>query len=432
MAGLELYAGVNVVSKAFGEFIETTYDTPRITAMELKTKIDSNERLFIFDARPKEEYQRMSIPGAINVPGAELVHRFFDLVPDADIQVVVNCAGRTRSIIGAQSLINAGVPNPVVALKNGTMGWHLAGFDLEYGKDRNTPSPLLDNVKAAKAHTAKVAERFGVKRVGYDTLKIWRRESEYRTLYILDVRLPEEFEQGHLVGSRNAPGGQLIQATDEFVVTRNARMVLVDDNEIRATMTASWLIQMGWNDVFVLSGGIGNKKLTHGLHTPAIAGFKKETTISPFELDRILNSGESIAVIDFATSRQYKERHVPGAVWCVRSRIPVDLEQIPDAKRFVLTSLNGILAHIAVKDVRAVRPDAVVKVLKGGTDAWFHAKLPIENGMTFALSPENDIWYKPYEQKDAPEKAMQDYLEWEIALVKQIKKDDTIPFRTYF
>jgi hypothetical protein len=31
----------------------------------------------------------------------------------------VNCAGRTRSIIGTQSLINAGVPNPVTALRNG-------------------------------------------------------------------------------------------------------------------------------------------------------------------------------------------------------------------------------------------------------------------------------------------------------------------------
>ena len=66
-----------------------------------------------------------------------------DLAPDPDTLVVVNCAGRTRSIIGCQSLRNAGIPNRVVALKDGTMGWDLAGFECERGSDRvgAAPSP---------------------------------------------------------------------------------------------------------------------------------------------------------------------------------------------------------------------------------------------------------------------------------------------------
>ena len=83
-----------------------------------------------------DEFNRMSIPGGINCPGAELTHRIAALAPDPATTVVVNCAGRTRSILGAQSLRHAGVPNPVVALRNGTMGWHLAGFELEHGQDR--------------------------------------------------------------------------------------------------------------------------------------------------------------------------------------------------------------------------------------------------------------------------------------------------------
>jgi rhodanese-related sulfurtransferase len=208
-------------------------------------------------------------------------------------------------------------------------------------------------------------------------------------------------------------------------------VVLVDDNEIRATMTASWLIQMGWVNVFVLSGGIRNEALTQGLHTPTISGVKKVATISPFGLERFLNSDKTITVIDFATSRQHKACHIPGAVWCVRSRLSVDLEQISKAKMFVLTSPDGILANLAVKDVRGNRPDIPVKIVDGGTNAWIQAGLPTENGMVHALSPVNDVWYKPYEHKEAPEKAMQDYLEWEIALVEQTKKDDTVTFRTY-
>ncbi|MCH8189242.1 MAG: penicillin acylase family protein [Proteobacteria bacterium] len=139
-AGFELFTGLNVPSKAFGEFIEETCGTPHIDAEELKRKIDAGEDLIILDARPMNEFQNMNIPGAIDCPGAELAYRIQDLAPSPETRIVVNCAGRTRSIIGAQTLINACVPNPVVALKNGTMGWHLTGFELEHGQDRPPPA----------------------------------------------------------------------------------------------------------------------------------------------------------------------------------------------------------------------------------------------------------------------------------------------------
>ena len=86
-----------------------------------------------------QEFTKMNIPGAYCCPGAELVYRVSDASIDSETMVVVNCAGRTRSIIGCQSLINAGVPNPVVALKDGTMGWHLAGFELGKRQSRYAP-----------------------------------------------------------------------------------------------------------------------------------------------------------------------------------------------------------------------------------------------------------------------------------------------------
>ncbi|HLT01284.1 MAG TPA: rhodanese-like domain-containing protein, partial [Geminicoccaceae bacterium] len=232
-AGFALFEGIHVPSKAFGEFVEATYGTPHLSAEELKRLADEGRRLVILDSRPLAEYRRMNIPGGIDVPGAELVHRVRDLAPDPDTLVVVNCAGRTRSIIGAQSLINAGVENPVVALENGTMGWTLAGYELEHGQERVPPPPSEAARAWARAAAANVAARFGVRTVDHTTLARWREEAAARTLYLCDVRLPEEYEAGHLPGAMCTPGGQLVQAADRYLGTRGARVVLVDDDGVR-------------------------------------------------------------------------------------------------------------------------------------------------------------------------------------------------------
>ncbi|NNG06499.1 MAG: thiosulfate sulfurtransferase [Desulfobacteraceae bacterium] len=430
-AGYELFSGVNVLSKVFGEFVEVTYDTPRLTAEALKAKLDRGQNLVILDARPQEEYQRMSIPGGIDSPGAELVYRVHDVAPDPATTVVVNCAGRTRSIIGAQSLINAGIPNPVAALKDGTMGWQLAGFELEYGQKRHAPTPSAVGMAKAQACAARVAKRFGVKKVNRDTLNAWADESETRTLYVLDVRSPKEFEAGHLEGARNAPGGQLVQATDEYVAVRNARLVLVDDNEVRATMTASWLIQMGWTDIYVLAGGMGDGPLVQGSHKWKILGLEMGDTITPLELKGMLDSGEHLAVVDLATSVQYKNHHIPGAWWGVRSRLDSDLSHVPSTDFLILTSPDGLLAHLSVKEIEANRSGSKVRVLDGGSNAWIAAGLPTSEGMERPISEADDVWYKPYEQTDAPYEAMRDYLTWEVALLEKLERDGDANFRTF-
>lgn len=139
-AGLITFSGVHVPSKAFGEFIEHHNGTPSISADELNSMMRANTDMVVLDSRPFDEYSRVSIPTGINVPGAELVLRVHDIAPSPITTIVVNCAGRTRSIIGAQSLINAGVPNKVVALRNGTMGWHLAGLKTDHGKAERAPN----------------------------------------------------------------------------------------------------------------------------------------------------------------------------------------------------------------------------------------------------------------------------------------------------
>lgn len=251
-AGGEIFQDVNVPSKAFGELVESVRHTPSLSAEAVKALLDAQADVVVLDARRFDEYQTMSIPGGISVPGAELVLRARALAPDPATRIVVNCAGRTRSIIGAQSLVNAGIANPVAALRNGTIGWLLAGQALEQGASRRFGPVSTRQRSEAAQQAGAVAERAGVRRAQRADLLRFAAETG-RTTYRYDVRTPEEFAAGHLPGFRSAPGGQLVQETDVFAPVRGARIVLVDQDGVRANMSASWLAQMAW-EVWVLDG----------------------------------------------------------------------------------------------------------------------------------------------------------------------------------
>ena len=305
-AGFRIYSGVHVPSKAFAEVVEHEAGTPWISAQDLQALIDRKADIAIYDSRSYEEYHNNSIPTAISVPGAELVYRFADLTPSPDTTVIVNCGGRTRSIIGAQSLINAGVRNKVVSLKDGTMAWHLADLEVVHGATRRPPEVSAHGLQSALEAAARVAARCGIARIDRRTLESWRAEATRRTLYVLDVRSPEEYEAGHLRGARSAPGGQLVQETDSHVATWGARVVLVDDNGVRATMTASWLKQMGWPDVAVLVAGPADGDWVTGRHVPRVLGLEATSApaIDAMDLRDRLAAGE-VVVIDLDLSRRY-------------------------------------------------------------------------------------------------------------------------------
>lgn len=426
-AGLEVYANVHVPSKAFGEYVEHVEETPRITAAELKAKLDAGEDLVVLDSRPMSEYKVMNIPGSYDCPGAELVRRVFEAAPRPETTVVVNCAGRTRSIIGAQSLINAGIPNKVVALKNGTMGWHLAGFGLERGQARMAPAPGGEALAKAKAAADRVAKRFGVKKSTLEELAAMRADTT-KTTYVFDVRTPEEYAAGHLKGSISAPGGQLVQATDTFAAVRNARIVLIDDDGIRATMTASWLIQMGWPWVSTIdcAPAFGGAVETSRPGAPQAPGCSRE---KPRDLVEKLKAG-TVEVLDFGTSIEYRKGHIPGSAWAIRSRIQNYAAKLATAQSIVCTSADGEHAKWAAADLTKLL-GREVSALEGGTAAWKAEGLPLEQGETRMLEPPEDVYYKPYDGTSQIESAMQDYLQWELDLLAQIERDADCRFRKF-
>jgi rhodanese-related sulfurtransferase len=429
-AGFELFTGVNVPSKAFGEFIEHADGTASIAADELAGLVGKGADLVILDSRPFDEYARVSIPGATNVPGAELVLRAREIAPSPDTTVVVNCAGRTRSIIGAQSLINAGLPNKVVALRNGTMGWSLAGLTCDNGKAQRAPGVTRETLAWAKSAARQVALACGVETIdrgGFDAL----RRDNSRTLYLFDVRDPAEYEAGHIAGAISAPGGQLVQATDQYIGTLGARVVLVDDLEVRAAMTGSWLRQMGFTEVYVLAetGSATERPATAMLDGQVLEGqARREAAIKPETLAALLPRNAA-TVLDLSLSHNYLAGHIPGAWFVIRTRLARALEKITIADTLVLTSEDGVLAALAIAEAKTLT-DRPVRWLDGGNAAWRSAGQPFATEATMADDP-LDQWRKPYERSGDTKAAMQEYLRWEVDLLRRIKRDGSLRFERF-
>jgi rhodanese-related sulfurtransferase len=422
-AGYELFQDVNSYSKAFGELVEARRHTPSLPAQEVQARIDQGVDQVILDSRRFEEYAVMNIPGGISTPGAELVLRARELAPDPATTIIVNCAGRTRSLIGAQSLLNAGVPNPVFALRNGTIGWTLAQQTLEHGQSRRFPAVSDQTLDEARAKARDVAYRAGVRRIDAEGLADLAQDRK-RTLYRFDVRTPEEYAAGHLAGFRSAPGGQLVQETDVFAPVRGGRIVLADDLGPRADMSASWLAQLGW-DVYVLDGGFDGE-LETGAWRPAAPPIPTVETISPEDLAVALGDG-AVVVLDLAPSPVHRKGHVPGAWFTIRARLAEAFERIPEGLPIVLTSPDGRLARLAAAEVEEIS-DHPVRVLDGGTEAWAKTGRRLDTGLVRAASDPEDVYKRPYEGTDNAAEAMQAYLDWEFGLVDQLARDGSHGF----
>jgi rhodanese-related sulfurtransferase len=420
-SGGEVFRDVNAPSKAFGELVAHVRHTPLLPPEELKQLIDARADLVVLDARRYDEFTTMSVPTARSVPGGELVLRLHAAAPDPATRVVVNCAGRTRSIIGAQSLINAGVPNPVAALRNGTIGWTLAGQQLDHGATAGPPAlPPDDGQQAVTAQKAQaLAEQAGARLIGLDELT--GLTEPHRTTYLFDVRTAAEFEAGHLPGASHAPGGQLVQETDHSAPVRGARVVLVDDDGVRAAMTGSWLAQMGW-DVCVLAAVPADSMTATGPVPRPVPPIPTVAEVPPQEL-----AEPEVVVFDVGPSSAYRVAHIDGAWHTSRSQLGEAVRTVP-ADRYVITAPDDALARFATHDLQQLT-SAPVAMLPGGTSAASAAGLAVTSeGARFA-TPAIDRYRRPYEGTDNPIAAMEGYLEWEYGLVDQLDRDGTHRFR---
>jgi len=434
-AGYELFEGVNVPSKAFGEFVEEHEGTPYITPEELKRMQDEGLDMVLLDSRPEEEFGMLSLPGGICCPGGELAYRVHEIVSSPDTTVVVNCAGRTRSIIGCQSLINACIPNKVVALRNGVMGWHLAGQQVMHGEFEMAPAPGPEALARARASAEQLARRFDVETIAMATLDRWRSERDDKSLYVLDVRTVQEFESQRPPDASHAPGGQLVQNTDLYVAIRNARLVLVDSEQVRAVFAASWLKQMGKENVYVLEQGWEDGETVSGVRESPVRGLGQvDCSFVEPEALAAMNAGADVQILDVSLSDAYEKQHIEGAWFVPRARLKAALGEIPAAETYALTSGDGIVAQLTAAELQALTDKAVV-VLEGGNAGWEAAGLELRSGAGNKSLKPDDMWQIPFlpdpETGKTAEDNMREYLSWEVELVNQIERDGTTNFRHF-
>jgi rhodanese-related sulfurtransferase len=404
--------------------VEAVRHTPSLAANEVKALIETEADLVVLDARRFEEYHTMSIPRGVSVPGGELAFRGREIAPSRDTTIIVNCAGRTRSIIGTQSLINAGLPNKIFALRNGTIGWTLAGHRVEHGKtDRFVQHPET-TYSAALADAKTWATRVGVSILDLGTFERFLDEADKRTLHLLDVRTPEEYERAHPPGFTSAPGGQLVQATDEWIAVRGARLVLFDDDGIRARMAASWLIQMGW-EAYVVGPDVVSA--TEAGVSTARRPMLPNSGRATIDVATLVTNRADWTIVDLTRSPFYAAGHIPGAYFVLASRFAEDLPRLPGDGAIVLTSADGDEALFSLANASTATRRQVA-ALAGGTRAWLAAGQSLERDRHAWISASHDVYKRPYEGTDNATVSMQAYIDWELHLVAQLANDSVSNF----
>ena len=421
-AGRPVVQGLNVPSKVFGEHVLHDRKTPEVTPLELSARMAQGQDMVIVDTRTPEEYHRGCLPGAWSMPGGELILRIGEVVERPDQTIVVHCGGRTRSYLGAESLRRMGLPNPIVAVKNGTMGWQLDGLELERGASRWPPAPSAASRARAREVAARLAAEDGTPLVSPDAVAERWSHRDRESVSMLDVRTREEYEAGHVPGSIWAPGGQAVQATDEYVAVRAGWLVLICDGFGRSIMTAGWLKRMGFPHVAVLEGGVpawerSSRSLETGQPAPAPFGYEAAQRVvervAPGPLGPSGLLGHDV-VVSVDPSDVYQRGHLPGAIWIGRGRLELTIGRaVPDPTRHVLlTCADGVQSTLAAATLRRMGY-AAARVLDGGVHAWSAAGLPVETGLGSMLGEADDVVQKPYERGRA---AMEAYLRWEEAL----------------
>ena len=430
-AGYTLFKGVNVPSKTFGELVEHAYATPHLSADELARWQREGRAFALLDGRTVEEHTKMTIPGALSCPNGELPLRIDAFVNDAATPIVIHCAGRTRSIIGAEVLRSFGVTNPVIALENGTQGWALAGHALEHGSVRHdaVTNPVHASA-AARERAAALARRFAIPALDVRTAQAWLDDST-RTTYAIDVRTAKEFSHDGLSGTVHAPGGQLLQATDQTIGVRGARVLLIDHDGVRAQVIATWLWQLGIDVALIDSRDA--TALNFGADNAHFAPVPKLETLDGDRLRRLVEDDGKLPLylLDLRSSAAYRREHAAGAHWTIRPHLPQTLATIGANARdtFVLFADTPAVAELAALDLREAGYTALA-VAADDIGAWRDAGLPLE------ASPEHptddariDYLFFVHDRHEGNLDAARAYLAWETGLIAQCAPDELAVFR---
>jgi molybdopterin/thiamine biosynthesis adenylyltransferase/rhodanese-related sulfurtransferase len=101
-----------------------------IDSTEARERVESAEPPLLVDVRERDEWVEGFLPGAVHVPRGFLESRIEQLAPDRSRDIVLYCAGGSRSAFAAKSLRDLGYEH-VASLAGGFTDWKRNGFPID-------------------------------------------------------------------------------------------------------------------------------------------------------------------------------------------------------------------------------------------------------------------------------------------------------------
>jgi rhodanese-related sulfurtransferase len=412
---------LNTSPKIFGEKVFVDMKIPEITPERLHEMMEKSEEPLVIDVRPPEEHKASCIPGAVGLPGGDLLLRIADMMDDPEQMLVLHCAGRTRSIISTATLRRMGYPN-AYALRNGTMGWILAGFELERGSKAHLENPSAKALQASEEFKSKLDREDHVQYMDPNELRSVLSVRETENVYLIDVRTREEFVEGHVAGFQWRPAVQAIQQVDEIIAVNDSRIIITCDVGVRSTMVASWYGRMGFRNVQVLRGGVRGWRakgftIEGGPDNPIPFGIteaRKEVTMLPPKKFQDFIANEKALIIYVDTSDKYADCHIPESLWILRSWLEIQISDMVQSKTDAIgiTCADGGNAPLAGATLNELGFQRVA-ALQGGISAWKEAGLPLEVRPVSSKAPKDVL---PFIGTSMSKEDMLRYLTWEQEL----------------
>lgn len=404
-AGLPLIPGEHSFSKAFGEWVQRRFGVPEIGPDDLASAMEGAAPPMLVDGRPFAEHRSFTLPGSVSCPNSELGLRLA-AAAQGGREVVVHCAGRTRSIIGAQTLRDFGLSNTSAALRNGTQGWELSGRARDVGADRPVPDPSPAEARAAADRAREVMNRHGVPAMDAATLSNRLADLD-STLYLFDPR-PED--EGHCPpGFSRAPGTTLVQQTDRFIAVQSADIVLWDPLLVRAVFAALWLRRMGIA-AHVLTDPPPPLPQAARLRLPPVPA-----PLSSSELASAVAKGA--AILDLRPAPAHRAGHPAGARRALRPRLGV--LGLPQGSQVALIGADDEVAALAAADL-AGSGCRVLGLNCDGAEAWRAAGLTVAAGPGDPTEDDIDeVQFCAGRHRGVPRDARA-YLAWETGLLDRL------------
>ena len=420
--GYELFDGINVPSKAFGEWVEIKKQTPHIKPYLLSKKIQKKQNIIIVDGRPLEEFKRMNIPNAICCPNMEIPINISEFI-DKKTEIIINCAGRTRSIIGAQNLINYGIKNSVKALENGTQGWFLANLELEKNQTRQfKDQKVFKKNETISNKASQLIKKYGLKKVSLKQINIFFSDKT-RTTYIFDITTHSKNSRCNDLNIKNVPGGQLIQATDNFIGVQNSRIILVDEGDlIRSSMTASWLKQMGY-EVYVFEDDLDY--INYFFEKKSKFVIPKHQIISISEIKSYL----SFNILDTRNSHDYKKLHFKRSKWISRKNLR--FTNFREKRNFLIIFDDLNKAELISKDISSKYNGEIFFYEFKENEVIQFSDFLTKSSSSPKKSECIDFVYHTYKRHSGNKNHAKSYLKWEKELLQRMDEQEKRKFKVF-